>query len=180
MSASTTQFDLGRTRDLTGRTSHPWFRRVVLALMAAFIAAALAGMLGQSPQTRITAGDAATLTVKMPERVRGGLMWPARIELRARENLSAPTLVLGSGFVRGMQLNTIEPSPTSETTRPPKADDPAALAFTYPSMRAGDTLTVYLQLQVNPTTVGRQDATVSLEAPGLDPVRSPATLTVLP
>ena len=180
MSASTTQFDLGRTRDLAGRTSHPWFRRAALAVMAVFVIAALTGQFGQSPQTRVARGDAATLTVKMPERLRGGLMWPARIEVRARENMSAPTIVLGSGFIRGMQMNSIEPSPVSETTRPPTVADPAALAFTFPSMDAGDVLTLYLQLQVNPTTVGRQDASVSLEAPGIDPVRSPATLTVLP
>ncbi len=180
MSASTTQFDLGRDRDLTGRTPHVWYRRLALAVMLAFVVAALFGLFGQSPQTRTASGEAASVAVKMPERVRGGLMWPTRIEIRARQNLSAPTVVLGSGFIRGMQLNSMVPAAVSESTRPPTSTDPAAVAFTYPSMKAGDVLTVYLQLQANPTNVGRQDGSVSVEAPGITPVRSPATLTVLP
>ncbi len=180
MSAPTTDFDLARTRDLEGRGRHVWNRRVVLALMAAFVVAALAGLFGQSPTVRTATSDSMALRVQMPEEVRGGLMFPVRIEVRANENVSSPQVVIGSGFVEGMHLNTLEPAPVSETTRPPKDGNPGALALTYPSLDAGDTLTVYLQLQANPTTVGNQDASVSVEGPGVDAVRSPATLHVLP
>lgn len=180
MTTSTVEFDLDRARDLNGRHRHVWNRRFWLLVMAAFVGVALAGQFGQNRETRSTSGEAADLRIYMPEKIRGGLMFPVRIEVTAKERMSAPTIVLGPGFIDGMHLNTIEPAPTAEATRPPGATDPAPLAFTYPSLDVGDTLTVYLQLQVNPTTVGSQDVSVSVEAPGVEPVRSPATLRVLP
>ncbi len=180
VSAPTTNFDLGRARDLRGRGFHVWNRRVILALMAAFVAASLAGAFGQAPSVRTAASDSMALRVQMPEQVRGGLMFPVQIEVRATENVSSPQVVIGPGFVEGMHLNTLEPAPVSETTRPPKNGEPGALALTYPSLEAGDTLTVYLQLQANPTTVGNQDVSVSVEGPGVDAVRSAGTLRVLP
>lgn len=180
MTTSTVEFDLDRARDLKGRHRHVWNRRFWLLAMAVFAGFALAGQMGQSREIRTATGDAAELRVSMPDKIRGGLMFPIRIEMTAKERMSAPTIVLGPGFIDGMHMNSIEPAPTAEATRPPDADGLAPLAFTYPSVDAGDTLTVYLQLQVNPTTVGKQDVSVSVEAPGVDPVRSPATLTVLP
>ncbi|MBJ7471159.1 MAG: hypothetical protein JHD16_07645 [Solirubrobacteraceae bacterium] len=182
MAAPSADFDLDLERDvdLIGRAPHVWYRRAGLGVMAVFVGAALAGLFGQSPQSRTASGEAAELRIRMPERIRGGLMWAARIEVEARQRIVAPQLVLGSGFVKGMQLNTIAPAPTSETTRAPGPAGLAPLAWTYPTLEAGDTLTVYLQLQVDATTVGREDVSISVEGDGIDPVRSPATMTVLP
>lgn len=180
VTTSTVEFDLDRARDLQGRHRHVWNRRFWLLVMAVFVGFALAGNFGQSPEVRTATGDAAQVRVQMPDKIRGGLMFPVRIEIEARESISAPQVVLGSGFVEGMHLNTLEPAPTAETTRPPKDGNSGALALTYPSLDAGDVLTVYLQLQVNPTTVGSQDVSVSVEGPGIDPVRSPESMQVLP
>lgn len=180
MEASTTQFDLGRVRDLEGRRGHAWYRRIALAVMAAIVVAALAGVFGQTQSSRAADGPAASLRVQMPKTVRGGLMVPVRIAVRAKQKIIAPTLVLGPGFIEGMQLNSLEPAATSEASRPPNADGDAAFALTYPTLEAGDTLTVYVQLQVDPTTIGRQDVSVGLEGGNARPVRSPATLRVLP
>lgn len=177
---STTAFDLDRVRDLAGRKSHAWYRRAFLALMLAIVVAALAGVFGQTQSTRAASGPAAELRIQAPSTVRGGLMWPIRISVRARQKIVSPTIVLGSGFIRGMQLNSLEPAATAETSRPPDADGHAPFALTYPTLDAGETLTVYVQLQVDPTTIGRQDVSVSLEGANARPVRSPATLTVLP
>lgn len=174
MATSTLDFDLGRTRDLAGRRAHVWNRRIVLLLMAAFLAAGLAGVFGQVRTTRSAASPAATVTAKLPQAVRGGLYWPAEITIRARQRIAAPVIVLGSGFVRGMQLNTIEPSPTSEASRH------GGLAFSFPTLQAGDSLTLNLQLQVNPTTVGEQDVGVRVEGANVAPIRLPASLTVYP
>lgn len=178
--SSTTQFDLGRARDLVGRGQHVWNRRVALGLMTVFVGAAFVGLMGQSPVVRTASSDSFAMRVQMPERIRGGLMFPVRIEVRAKENVSSPQVVIGPGFVEGMHINTLAPAPVSETTRPPRDGNPGSLAYTYPSLEAGDVLTVYLQLQANPTTVGNQDATVSIEGPGIDPVRSRGNLHVLP
>jgi hypothetical protein len=53
-----------------------------------------------------------------------------------------------AGLLEGLQVNTIEPSPQSEgeSRVTGRAQDV--------ELRAGDELVVYLQLQVNPTTIG--------------------------
>jgi hypothetical protein len=82
--------------------------------------------------------------------------------------------VLGSGFVEGMQLNTVEPSPVSEAGRGPR------VVLSYAALRPGDELVVYLQLQVNPTTVGEQDTSVELDDQAAPVARIAQTTTVLP
>lgn len=178
--SSTTAFDLQRVRDLSGRSRHVWYRRAILVLMVVIVVAALAGLLGQRVSSRTVSGPGAALTVHAPHTIRGGLMWPARINIVAKQKILAPTVVIGSGFITGMQLNSLEPAPTAETSRPPDDEGHAPLAFTYPTLEAGETLTVYMQLQVDPTVFGRQDVSVSLEGGNARPVRSPASLTVLP
>lgn len=145
--------------------------------MAVVIVVALTGRLGQSEHTSSVRTATADLTVDTPSALRGGLMWPARVTIRARKRIVEPQVVLGAGYVRGMQLNTIEPAPADETTRG------RSLALTYATLEAGDELTVYLQLQVNPDTLGRQDLSVVLQPGGDDPpapVRLPVSATVLP
>jgi hypothetical protein len=174
MLSSTTEFDLDRTRDLKGRGHQPWVRRVGLLLMGVIVVLALLGRFGQTEQSHAAASPSAKLEVLIPGTLRGGLLWRARIIVHARQKIAAPVLVLGPGYVRGMQLNTIEPSPTSETSRA------AGLAFSYPTLEAGQSLTVYLQLQVDPTVIGAQDLSVGLEGANIDPVRVPASTRVLP
>ena len=141
------------------------------------MAVALTGRLGQSEHTSSAQTATARVTLDRPSTLRGGLMWPARVTIRARTQIVEPQVVLGAGYVRGMQLNTIEPAPADEATRG------RSLALTYATLEPGDELTVYLQLQVNPDTLGRQDLSVVLEPGGDDPpasVRLPASATVLP
>jgi hypothetical protein len=166
--------DLARTRDLQGRLRHPWIRRALLALLALVPLLGLAGALGQKTVTRSAAAARAQLTLNAPSVLRGGLMWPARINVRARGTIKFPRLILGAGYVNGMQLNTIEPSPTGEASRGPR------LVLSYDQLDPGDELVVYLQFQTDPTTTGRQDATVALDD-ATRPLASIAhTITVLP
>lgn len=174
VSASTIAFDLGRVRDLAGRSWHPWGRRLILLAMLAFVLVGLAGVFGQVQRTRVTDGPVAKLTVRTPEALRGGLYWPAEIRVKAHRRITAPVLVLGAGYIRGMQLNTVEPAPVSEASRGGR------LAFTYPTLEPGDDLVVRFQLQVNPTTVGEQDLGVRLESADTKPVDLPASARVLP
>ena len=67
---------------------------------------------------RIVPGVAvATLTVSAPERVRGGLPFAGRFDVKARSDIADARLVLHEGWLEGMSVNTIEPSPVSETSR---------------------------------------------------------------
>lgn len=180
MQTTTAPTDLARERDLAGRRWQTWVRRGILALMAVFVGFALAGAFGQRTTVQTASGAAAEVRVRSATTLRGGVFSPVRIEVIARRKIAAPQLVLGPGFIDGLHLNSIEPAPLSETSRPRDEQGRAPLAFTYPTLEAGDELTVYLQTQVNPTTVGRQDMSVSLEGANVEPVRVPATLTVLP
>jgi hypothetical protein len=173
----TTALDLERHRDLRGRTGHPWIRRAILMVMAALVLVALTGRLGQSDHVTTVRTATARIDLRSPSALRGGLLWPARITVRARTRIVDPQLILGAGYVEGMQLNTIEPAAADETSR---GD---SLALTYATLDAGDQLTVYLQLQVNPDTLGRQDLSVVLRGGGEHPpppVRLRASTTVLP
>jgi hypothetical protein len=166
--------DLERTRDLRGRVAHPWVRRVLLGVLAIPVALGAAGALGQKTVTRSAAGPRALLSLDAPEVVRGGLLWRARITIRARETIDFPRLVLGRGYVNGMQLNTLEPSPAGESSR---AGD---LVLSYDKLDAGDVLVVYIQLQTNPTTTGEQDTNVELDDETRPLARVAHTVTVLP
>lgn len=96
MTGSTIAFDLGRVRDLAGRSWHPWGRRLILLAMLAFVLVGLAGAFGQVQRKRVTDGPVAKLTVRTPEALRGGLYWPAEIRVEAHRRITAPVLLLGA------------------------------------------------------------------------------------
>ncbi len=149
--------DLRRNRDLEGRAQGPWARRLILTLLGVLVVLGALGVFGQRTVTRSAASPQAQLELNAPKTLRGGLMWRARITVRALDTIRFPRLILGRGYANGMQINTIEPSPTSEASRGPR------LVLSYDELAAGDELVVYLQFQTDPTTTGRQDATVALD-----------------
>lgn len=174
---STGPGSLERTRDLRGRMHHPWVRRAVLVLMAVVVALALTGRFGQEEHVSSAANRTASVDVRAPGTLRGGLLWRGRITVRARTRIERPQLVLGAGWVAGMQVNTVAPAATQEGTR---GD---AYTLTYGTLERGAQLSVRLQLQVDPETRGRQDLSVRLEGGGPRPpapVSVPVSVTVLP
>jgi hypothetical protein len=168
------RLDLERMRDLRGRYRHPWIRRALLTAILAGVIVAATGAIGQPTKTVVADGTGARLEVKLPSVLRGGLMWRTRISVRTDLDIKLPRLILGPGFAEGMQLNTLEPSPESEASRGPR------IVLSYPELKAGDELVVYLQLQVNPTTVGKQDMSVALDDETEVVARAAHTTTVLP
>jgi hypothetical protein len=166
--------DLARARDLRGRAQDPWIRRALLTLMAVPVVLGAIGALGQETVDRSAASPRARLQINAPDVLRGGLMWRARITIRARARIDHPRLVLAPGYLNGMQVNTIEPSPASESSRGPR------LVLSYDKLAAGDELVVYLQFQVDPTTAGSQDATVELDDETRPVARIEHTIMVLP
>jgi hypothetical protein len=54
------------------------------------------------------------------------------------------------------------------------------VVLSYAGLKAGDELVVYLQLQVNPTTIGDQDTGVELDDETTALARVAHTTTVLP
>ena len=147
---------LRRDRDLGPRQNDIWIRRGLFALVCVIPILARLNLVGQRPQTSMTAASAAQLSVYAPARVRSGLLYQARFRIAARKKLAQATLVLDQGWADGLTINTVEPSPVSETSRDGK------LALDLGPIAAGQSYVLFLAFQVNPTTLGRQNQTVTL------------------
>jgi hypothetical protein len=143
-------------RDLVGRERQPWTRRVLLGVVGVLIVLALLNVFGQRPSTTSGQGAAAELEVYSPERVRGGLYFETRFHIKAIRELKEATIVLDPGWLEGMTLNTVEPSPIAEASRDGK------IAFELGRIPAGEKYLFFLQFQVNPTNIGRRSNDVQL------------------
>jgi hypothetical protein len=165
---------LRRHRDLEGRGHQLWVRRVLLLALVAFCAVGLADVFGQQPDTRVGVSPPATLTVSAPSQARGGLLYQARFTVRATRVLRNAQLVLSRGWVDGLTINTIEPGPLGEASRDGR------LAFRLGHVPAGQSFVLYLDYQVNPTTVGRRVQVVDLDDGPRHLLTIRRTLTVFP
>lgn len=139
---------LARHRDLKGRGWHPWVRRGLVGVVALVALLALFGFVGQSTSTTRSETSAATLSVEAPDGVRGGLLYQARFTVLAHQELKHATLVLNEKWIDGLTVNTIEPSPVNEASRDGK------LALELGHLAAGARHVLYVDYQVNPTTIG--------------------------
>ncbi|HET8565666.1 MAG TPA: hypothetical protein VFL77_04240 [Solirubrobacterales bacterium] len=148
--------DLARHRDLEGKGPGQALRHVFLLLLVVFVAAALLNAFGARPSTSEASGAAGTLKVTAPERVRGGLLYQARIEVHALQPIGAPTLVFDKGWIEETTLNTLEPEPAETTS------DAGHLKVRYPPLQPGRILHVYVALQTNPNNVGTHDQSIAL------------------
>jgi hypothetical protein len=182
---------VGRLRRVSGTTRPPDFisleahrdrehpveraaRWMFVALLTAAAAAGLANVFGQRPGTATAAGPAATLSVRSPGALRGGLLFQARIEVDARAGLQKPTIWLDRGWFDNFTLNTVQPEPTKA------ASERGGVAFEFDPLPAGRRLTLYLQFQVNPTTVGRRSQDVVLRDGGRPIARVDRAVTIFP
>ncbi len=148
---------LRRHRDLQGRRWHPWLRRGLLGLVALVLVLALFDVFGQETSTTRAEAGAATLSVMAPGAVRGGLLFQARITTEAHTELRDATLVLNQAWLDGLTVNTIEPSPLNE------ASHDGNLVFDLGHLPAGSKHVLYLDYQVNPTTVGSRTLRLELQ-----------------
>jgi hypothetical protein len=146
---------LRRNRDQAGRVEVK-VRRVIVGLVCVLLLAGLLNVFGQRPATSQAGTAAASLKVYAADRVRGGLIYEARFTITAHADVKEATLVLDSGWLEGITLNTIEPSPVGEASRDGK------LVLTLGHVPKGTSYILYVQLQVNPTNVGRRSQDVAL------------------
>ena len=168
------QLTLARHRDLVGRERRPFVRWAVLAALGLLCLLGLLNAFGQRPHTHTASADGVELEVYSPERVRSGLFFMSRFTIRAEREIEAATLVLDPGWVEGVTLNTIVPSPVGE------ANKDGRIAFDLGRVRAGTEHVFFLHFQVNPTEVGHRPQDVQLldgESPLLELDR---TMTIYP
>jgi hypothetical protein len=140
---------LGMHRDRREWWQSAWLRRVLLLVPAALIVAALLNQFGQRPATTTVAGSQAKLTVYAPTRGRSGLIYAARFRVDATHELKDATLVFAPGWADGYTVNGLAPQPLTQ------GSDDGKLSFSFGHVPAGQHLTFWLSLQINPTNIGR-------------------------
>ena len=148
---------LPRHRDLEGRAWHPWVRRALLGVVLLIAVLALTGMFGQRPSSTSAEAAPATMTISAPDAVRGGLLFQARFTIEASRALDDATLVLNQAWLDGLTINTIEPGPVNEASRN------GSLALSLGHLPAGAKYVLYMEFQVNPTTVGSRTLRAELD-----------------
>jgi hypothetical protein len=158
--------------------SHPylglWARRAVVTLFLAIAVAALLDVFGQESSTATVQAPEGSVSVRAPDTVRGGLFFQTRLEVRARTRIAEPRIVLDPGVLQGMQVNSIEPAPASETSRD------GLVELSYDAVEAGELLRIWMQFEVNPTNAGRHSYGIEVDD-GTRPVaRVRRTLRVFP
>lgn len=163
-----------RHRDLVGRGWEAWARRALLGLLLAFCALGLADVFGQQASRSTAATPRASLAITAPASARGGLLYQARFLVRASRELKNAQLVLSKGWIDGLTINTIEPGPVGEASRDGR------LSFQLGHVPAGGSFVLYLDYQVNPTTVGRRQQVADLSDGPTHLLTIRRTLTVYP
>jgi hypothetical protein len=165
---------LTRDRDLAGRSHELWVRRGLFALLPLIAVLALLNVFGQDETTSTEDSSTATLDLRAPERVRGGLLYQARFTIRAHADVKNARLELGPGWLEHMTINTIEPAPLNE------ASSNGLLSLEFGHVPAGQTFVLYVDFQVNPTNVGRRAAPVTLFDGEEELLTIDRTITVFP
>jgi hypothetical protein len=155
---------LKRHRDLQGLRETPWPRWVILALITIFAILGLLNVFGQRPDTSIAASPRAQLKLYAPTHLRGGLLFSARFHITARTDVKNAILVLDPGWLEGMSVNTIEPSPISE------ASSNGRLSFQLGHIAKGRSYILFMQFQVNPTNIAWHRAARVTLADGSTPL----------
>lgn len=135
-----------------------WVRRAFVTLLGAFCALGLANVFGQRAVVDSVSTDAAAVEVSAPQRMRSGLIGEAHITVRAHRPIAAPRLVLAGDWLHQVTINTVAPAPNAERGTPD-----GGVAYAYPPLRAGESLIVNIEFQVNPTAVGRRHWDVALK-----------------
>jgi hypothetical protein len=155
MSAAPDTLTIERHRDRRGRVG-PWWRRVGTAMIAVVPVLALLNVFGQRTDVTTVSKPRADLTVFAPSSGRGGLMYAARFDIVAHQELKKATLVLAPGWANQYTVNGIAPQPSNETSANGK------LVLSLGDISQGHRYVEFLSLQINPINVGDQTQTVWL------------------
>jgi hypothetical protein len=131
-------------------------RWIVVALLAALAIAGLANAFGQRHSVKVATAPQARLELTAPAALRSGLLFQGRFRISAAREIGKPTLILDPGWFDAVSVNAVVPEPTGSWS------EGGRVAFAFPTLRGGASMTVYLDLQVNPTTAGRRTQGVEL------------------
>ena len=174
MAAIPDRIVLPRHRDLEGRKGGIRWRRAMVVLLAAFVVAGLLNVFGQRPCDTTVAANGVSLDLHAPSALRSGLLYEASFTIHTSRAIEHPALVLSQGWAITQQINTLEPSPVTQSSRN------GQIALGFGPLRAGTTYTLFGEFQVNPTSVGWWPGDVSLYDGGKLLLHIDRTIVVFP
>lgn len=165
---------LERNRDLKGWLTSPIYRRALLACVAALPILALLGVFGQKPSTSVAHGAALDVRVTAPSRLRSGLIFQVHVQIAAHRQIKQLEVVFEEGWWDSMSVNSIVPEPSEESS------DNGQVVLDYGQLQAGDSLSFWIYLQVNPTNVGKRREDVEVRDGGTPLAHIHRSLTIFP
>jgi hypothetical protein len=166
--------DVRRHRDLEGRRSGTWIRRLLLCCVAALPVLALLNVFGQHPSTTTASSPAATLSVTAPTRLRGGLIFQVKVKVQAHREIKQLQIAFDTGWWESMSANSIQPEPASSTSHN------GQVVLAYGDLPAGQTLISWIYFQVNPTNVGERREDISIQDGSTPLAKIHRSMTVFP
>ena len=149
-------------------------RRGLIGLLTLLCVLALFNVFGQNPAHSIGTGEAATLEVSAPSRLRGGLFYEGEFTIRARQEIESATLLLDRGWFESRHINSYSPEPVGSAYRN------GMLALDYGHVAEGDTLVARLQFQVNATNLGHRSQSVQLHDEDVPLAAIERSVTIFP
>ncbi len=130
---------------ISGQRWHRHASPFSFVLLAAVVAVALSGLVGGQPSPlRGQDFGAARLEVKTPSVIRNGEFFETRIRVEATRDVSDAVLAVTPSLWTDMTINTMIPAAAEESYKD------GAYRFSYGELRAGDTLVVKIDGQINP------------------------------
>lgn len=150
----------------------PWYPLVILGLI---LAVALTGVLGGGDNlVSRSRGQAGTLTVEAPERLRNGEFFEMHFTGEAHRALAKPTLAIEGSYWQELAINTMVPAPAGE-----RYEDGFFL-FEYDPLEAGKRIGLKVDGQVNPAMFGGTRGTIEWRDGDNVLAATPVRLIVLP
>jgi hypothetical protein len=149
--------EVDRHRNLVGRRSSPWVRRTVMTIVAAICLAGLLNVFGQRATKSDARGGGVRMQVIAPPALKTGDVFQLRLRVTAPAGIKSPKVVLWPGLLDGLTINTITPDASTQLSRN------GATALSYDKLDPGDTLDIFIQVQVNSTAHGRHKWRVDID-----------------
>jgi hypothetical protein len=154
--------------------ARPWARWICVAFLAALPVLALLNVFGQHVTTSRASSPVADVSVSTPARLRSGLQASTRVQVVAHSTIGHLALAFSQGWWDGIGVNSIEPQPSMQTARD------GQIVLDMGSLPAGQTMTTWINFNVNPTAVGSRDEDLTVLDGSHTLVRLHRSVTIFP
>ncbi|MFD1789824.1 hypothetical protein ACFSC3_19890 [Sphingomonas floccifaciens] len=129
---------------------HAYANLLSLLVLGALMVTAMTGWLaGDRTTPRRVEAPAATMTASIPDRLRNGEFFEMRLTITATRDIADATIAVPPALWRDMTINAMVPAASEEAYKD------GAYRFHYGALKAGETLEIKIDGQINPPlTIG--------------------------